>query len=174
MENTIEEKRIITENVELLKWYFSKDKNILDDEGKNKIFALLSLSIYEDPFVFLRIFKYITNTRKTDEQEIIYKILIHFMGILIPDIIMANIDEFIQLGKKDDVLYYLQCSPITKRISRWIDHKAKQDSDFKSLYAGELIKSPINRVTKYKLKDNNYTELLENILDDSNFNNIQI
>jgi len=173
MEN-IEEKVVITYNVDLLKWYFNKDKNILKDLEKEKLFNILAACIYEDPLVFFRIFLFIANTRKTDDEEIIFKILVHFIGVLTPDVVMANLEKFIQFGKKSDVLYFIKVPALTKRIVTWVNHKSKEDKYYKDLYAGNLKKSEINTITNYSLIDNNFVLLLENILDDSNFNGIQI
>ena len=174
METIEEEKIIITENVDLLKWYFKKNKNILDDKEKEKLFNLLSASIYEDPLVFFRIFLYIVNTRKTNEQEICFKIMIHFIGILVPEVVMANLQKFIDFGSKSDVLYYIKVPALTKRIVTWVNHKSKEDNDFKILYEGTLITQKIKRKIKYTLENKNYISLLEKILDDSEFNGIQI
>lgn len=174
METINEEKIIITQNIELLKWYFDKNKNILKDIEKEKIFNLLSACIYEDPLVFFRIFLFIANTRKTDEQEIVFKTIVHFVGILVPEVVMANIEKFIQFGSKTDVLYYIKVPALTKRIVIWVNHKSNSDEDFKTLYQGTLIKSKINREINYTLENKNYISLLEKILDDSKFNGIQL
>lgn len=173
MEN-IEEKIIITENIELLKWYFEKNKPVLNDEEKEKLFNLLALCIYEDPQIFFRIFCFITNTRNTDEQEICYKIMVHFIGILAPEIVMANLNKFINLGSKTDVLYYIKVSSLTKKIVTWVNHMSKSDNDFKTLYDGTLIDNKINKQIFYSLENENYIQLLEKILDDPLFNGIQL
>jgi len=174
METINEEKIIITQNIELLKWYFDKNKNILKDIEKEKIFNLLSACIYEDPLVFFRIFLFIANTRKTDEQEIVFKTIVHFVGILVPEVVMANIEKFIQFGSKTDVLYYIKVPALTKRIVTWVNHKSKTDKDFKTLYNGTLIDTKITKQISYNLEKNNYVLLLEKILDDSLFNGIQL
>lgn len=172
-----EENNIITHNVNLLNWYFQRNKNITSDEEKQKLFSIMSLALVEDPMCFIRIFLYIANTRQRDEEEIAYKIMIHFLGIMIPECVMANIDLFINLGKKDDILYFLQCPSLSDRVFTYIRHKTKSDSDFIKLTQGELIKKPIKRRIYYRpklFKQNTWSVFLNKILDDPTFNGITV
>lgn len=178
MEETLTEKKAIFYNVELLKWYFQQHKLVLNDTEKQKIFSILSYSILEEPYIFMRILLYIANTRRSNEEEICYKILIHFLGTMFPEMAIANFDLFIKLGKKDDILYFMQCSNITQRVVTYINHKAKQDDDFKSLLDGKVIGIPIDRQVRYKPKlsrrHHRWDVFLTKILDDSVFNGITI
>ena len=170
-------KHVISDNLVFLEWYFKGEKNLLSDAEKQRIFSFMTYSSIEDPYCFLRIMLYIANTRRTDEQEIFYKIVIHFLGTMYPEIVMANLELFIKLGKKDDVLYFLQCPGITARVSTWIKHKAKEDPDFNMLLDGKLIGKKINRVVRYKpklTKNSKWDVFLYKILDDPNFNGITI
>lgn len=172
-----EHKHTIAYNVDLMKWYFTKNKNIISDDEKDKVFHLMSYAFLEDHYCFMRLMLYIANTRKTDEQEISYKIMIHFLSILFPDITLANIDMFLTLGKKDDVLYFLQCANISANVLRYINHKAKTDSDFKILLNGKMIKKKIERKIKYKpdFKSNTtWNDFMFNLLDDPIFNGVTL
>lgn len=179
MENNTEgiEQHVIAYNVDLLKWYFTKKKNITSDNEKQKLFNILSRALIEDPHCFIRICLYIANTRKTDEEELSYKILIHLIGSVTPEIILGNLELFLQLGKKDDILYFIQIPSITERIIKYVKHIVKTDSDYEKLQMGTLINAPINKKVFYKPKmklDNTWTTLLHQILDDTTFNGIQI
>jgi len=169
---------IISDNLIFLNWYFKEQNiDILHDNEKQRIFSFLTYSMLEDPYCFLRIMLYIANTRKTDKQEILYKIIIHFLGTMFPEIVMANLELFIKLGKKDDVLYFLQCPGITERVITWIKHKAKEDMDFKILLDGKMIGTKIKRVIRYKpklTKDSKWDIFLFKILDDTTFNGITV
>lgn len=172
-----DDKHVISDNLVFLEWYFKGQKNVLDDNEKQRIFSFMTYSSIEDPYCFLRIMLYIANTRHTDEQEIFYKIVIHFLGTMYPEIVMANLELFIKLGKKDDVLYFLQCPGITARVSTWIKHKAKEDPDFNMLLDGKLIGKKINRVVRYKpklTKNSTWDVFLYKILDEPVFNGIII
>lgn len=171
------EEKIITNNITLLNWYFKYNGNIILNEEKEKLFNILTLAILEDPYIFIRIVLYIANTRKTNKQEIQYKLLLHFISTMFPEIVMANIQLFINLGKKDDILYFLQTPNITERIITWIKHKSKLDNDFNTLLNGELINSKINRIIYYKPKLNKKAKwdiFLYKILDDPTFNGITV
>ncbi len=179
MENNTEgiEQHVITYNVDLLVWYFTKNKNITSDIEKQKVFGILSYALLEDPHCFMRIVLYIANTRKTDEEELSYKILIHLLGSVTPEIILANLELFLKFGKKDDILYFIQIPSITERIIKYVKHIVKTDSDYEKLQMGTLINAPINRVVSYKPKmklDNTWTLFLNQILDDPIFNGIII
>lgn len=181
MEETITQevttKKPIFYNVELLKWYFSKGKHILTDLEKQKIFSIFSYSMLEDPYIFMRVILYIANTRRSNEEEIAYKILVHFLGTMFPEICMANLDLFMKLGKKDDILYFMQCNNITQRVVTYINHKAKQDDDFKILLNGEVIGMPVDRQVRYRpkmKKGHRWDVFLIKILDDVTFNGITI
>jgi hypothetical protein len=171
------EQHVIKYNVNLLQWYFKKNKKVLEEKEKEYIFSLMSYSFLEDHYCFMRILLYIANTRKTDEQEITYKIIIHFLCIMFPDIVMANIDMFLNLGKKDDVIYFLQCSNMSAMILKYVNHKAKQDDDFKILLTGELIKKNQSVFIKYKPKFKSklvWTVFLNQLLDDPILNGITL
>lgn len=170
-----EPRHFISDNLIFLEWYFNGDINLLNDSEKQRIFSFLTYSILEDPHCFLRIMLYIANTRKTDKEEIFYKIVIHFLGTMFPELVLANMELFIKLGKKDDVLYFLQCPGITERVITWIKHKAKKDSDFNILLDGKIIGKKINRVIRYKpklKKDCKWDIFLFKILDDPTFNGL--
>ena len=173
-----EEKKIITHNIDLLKWYFLNEMCTDIKEEQRKAFNIMALAISEDPAIFMRIMLYIANTRKTVEQELSYKIMIHFICSMNPDWTMANIQLLINLGKKDDVLYFLQSPILTKRVLTWTNHKAKEDIEFKTMIeTGQLINTPIKRIIKYKPKlGKNYkwSIFLFKILDDPNFNGITL
>lgn len=164
-------------NMLLLKWYFLKNKNIISDQEKEKSFAYMTYAIAEDPYCFMRILLYIANTRKTDEQELTYKILIHFLGTMFADATMANLDLILSLGKKDDIIYFLQCPNIAKRISTFINHKSKEDPDYLILIDGKLINKKIERKVYYKpkfSKNSKWDLFLYKILDEPNFNGITL
>lgn len=173
----VEEKKHIKDNITLLNWYFKYNVNITQDQEKEKLFSILTLAITEDPYIFIRIMLYIANTRKTDKQEIQYKLLIHFIASMFPELTMANLDLFINLGKKDDILYFLQTPNITERVITWIKHKAKLDNDYNILLNGTMINKNINRIIYYRPKLNKKSKwniFLFKILDDPNFNGITI
>lgn len=170
-------KHVISDNLIFLEWYFNGDSVMFNDTEKQRIFSFMTYSTLEDMHCFLRIMLYIANTRKTDRQEIFYKVVIHFLGTMYPEIIMANLELFINLGKKDDVLYFLQCQGITERVITWIKHKAKEDPDFSILLDGKMIGSKINRKVYYKpklAKNSKWNVFLFKILDDPTFNGITI
>lgn len=177
METTITEKKAIFYNIELLKWYFQRGKHVLQDEEKQKIFSILSYSVLEEPYIFMRIMLYIANARRSNEEEISYKILVHFLGTMFPEMCMANLDMFMSLGKKDDILYFMQCSNITQRVITYINHKAKIDDEFKTLLEGSVIGMPIDRQVRYKPKlkrGHKWDVFLMKILDDPLFNGITL
>lgn len=176
-ENLIDDNHYIKANIMLLDWYFRGNFNILDDKEKQRIFSFMTYAMIEDPYCFMRIILYIANIRKTDKQEIFYKIIIHFLSTMFPEIVMANLELFITLGKKDDILYFIQSPGISARIITWINHKAKEDPDFNILLSGKMINKPIKRVIRYipKLrKDNKWTIFLYKILDEPLLNGITI
>lgn len=167
----------IRSNLIFLDWYFNNTANILVDDEKQKIFATLTHSVLEDHHCFMRIVLYIANTRSTDRQEIFYKTIIHFISTMFPEIIMANLELFVKLGKKDDVLYFVQCPGISQRVSTWIKHKAKEDTDFCMLLDGTLIGTHINRIIRYKPKfgkTKKWDIFVYKILDDPSFNGITL
>lgn len=180
MEETVTTKIVkkpIFHNVELLKWYFTKNKHILTDEEKQKIFSILSYSVLEEPYIFMRILLYIANSRRSNEEEIAYKVLIHFLGTMFPEMCFANLDLFMKLGKKDDILYFMQCNNITQRVVTYINHKAKEDDEFKILLDGKVIGMPIDRQVRYKpklKKGHRWDVFLMKILDDPLFNGITL
>jgi hypothetical protein len=171
------ERHTISDNIIFLEWYFKGDMNLLNDNEKQRIFSFMTYATLEDPYCFLRIMLYIANTRRTDRQEIFYKIVIHFLGTMYPEVVMANLELFIKLGKKDDVLYFLQCQGITERVITWIKHKAKEDKDFQTLLDGKMIGLKIDRKVYYKPKLTKYhtwDKFLYKILDDATFNGITL
>jgi len=174
MENSTN-KKTIKFNTSVLNWYLNEDKvkQIHDDKYREKIYSLFTNAAYEDPLVFMRIVLYIANTRTKDDEIIGYKSLLHFLGILLPQFVLNNIDLILKLGNKNDVLYFLSIPNIQKRIIKFIEYKSKYDSDYKDLLNGNVIKTKINRVIKYN-KENNVVTLLQNILDDPNFNGINV
>jgi len=170
-------KHVISDNLVFLEWYFKGDNVMFNDTEKQRIFSFMTYSTLEDMHCFLRIMLYIANTRMTDRQEIFYKIVIHFLGTMYPEIIMANLELFVNLGKKDDVLYFLQCQGITERVVTWIKHKSKEDPDFSVLLDGKMIGGKINRTVYYKPKlkrKSKWDVFLFKILDDPTFNGITI
>lgn len=188
---TLENKKTITDNLELLKWYLNKDENRsqFDPENeKEELFYFLSICLYEDPFVFFRILLYVANTRTSTSEEIIYKQMLHFLSVLAPQYLLANMDLLIKFGYKNDILILLTASNIRNRVIKFITHLSKTDDDFKTLLNGKLIEKNRNTIIKYKEKsplqidkyinnidDNSeIIELLENILDDPNLNGISM
>jgi hypothetical protein len=174
IEEELQENNTIQYNYHFLKWYYTSTKNIMDDKERDKVFSLLTYSFLEDPLCFLRIMLYIANTRRSDSQEISYKVIIHFLGVMFPEVLYANLDLFIKLGNKKDTLYFLQCNTLTPRVLKWVRHMAKEDNDFEQLNKGIMIdvKSPIT--IRYKARNKDFKSLLEKILDDPSFNNIII
>lgn len=162
----------ITENIEVLKWFYSEEKELTEDE-KSSIFVTLSLAYAEDAHAFLRVFKYMTNKRKGSLQEQRYRVIIHFLSVMIPNIVMANLEDFIQLGYKNDVIYYAMTPSLTKHILKYVNHKARMDKDFKSLIdTGKMMNVSNPPSIDFDLIDNDYVKLMENILDEPAFNNI--
>jgi hypothetical protein len=177
METTITKKSIYY-NVELLKWYFTRGKAITSEEEKQKAFSILSYSVLEDPYIFMRIMLYVANARRSDEEELSFKLLVIFIGTMFPEMAMANLDLFMKLGKKDDILYFIQCPNIAPRVIKYIKHKAKMDEEFNILLNGEVIGIPIDRQVRYKpkmkLKNHRWDIFLFKILDDALFNGITL
>ena len=172
-----EQQRVIAYNVDLLQWYFTKNKHIISDQEKDRLFSIMSYAMMEDTHCFMRVLLYIANTRVRDEEEIAYKILLHFLGVMSPEIVMANIDMLLTFGRKDDILYLLQCTNITDRILTFLKHKAKEDPDFATLMEGTQIKKPSKRVAYYRPKfnkDNTWSVFLTKLLDDPKFNGISL
>ena len=170
-------KHTLNHNANFIAWYFSKKSTILDEKSKQMIFANLTQAMLEDPYCFMRIMLYIANIRSTDREEIFYKIIVHYLGTMFPEIMLANIELLTKLGKKDDVLYFLQCPNITARVMTWIKHKAKMDTDFAKLMEGTLIGNPIKRVARYRpklSKNNKWDVFIYKILDDAAFNGITL
>ena len=173
----MEEQHIIKYNVLLLKWYFKKNKNILDEKEKEYIFNLMTYSFLEDSYCFMRIMLYIAHTRNNDEKEIAYKIMVHFLGTMFPEIVLANLDMFVKLGKKNDVLYFVQIPSISQRVGKWIKHIAKSEPIFNNLLNGKLINEPRELNIYYQPKWNNknkWTILINKILDETLFNGITL
>lgn len=143
-------KKTIFWNVQLWKWYFTYDKNILNENEKNKLFAILVSASGEDIKLFMRFFLYIANTRN-NINEINYKIICHFVSLMYPDMLMLNIEHIIRLGKKDDILYLMP--NMAEKILKWVKVKVKEDSSFNSLLIdGKIIGQPIKRIIRYKPK----------------------
>lgn len=171
------EPRIIKYNLLFLKWFFSKNKNIFNERDKEYAFNIMSQSVVEDPYIFMRCVLYIANVRTTDEQEIIYKTIMHFLCTMFPDFLMNNIELLLKLGKNDDVLYIIQSKVLTAKILTQINHKIKIDKTetFIKLQNGEEINEKIKRVIYYKPKFNknyNQTDFLYKILDEPKLNGI--
>ena len=140
-------------NTLLFKWYFQpRQGHKLDDQEKQLIFDLMSCAALEDIYIFTRFVLYIGNTRKGDVQEILYKIICHFLGTMWPDFVIANLHHFTRLGKKDDVLYFLQIPGMTAKVATWIKHEARADSDFQILLDGSPINGKVDRQIYYKPK----------------------
>lgn len=176
-DNKHDNKHVINANLLFIDWYFRGEGNILDEREKQRIFNFMTYAMIEDPHCFMRIVLYIANTRVTDKQEIFYKIIIHFMGTMFPEIIMNNIELLTKLGKKDDVLYFVQCPGISARVITWIKHISKQDPDFNTLLNGKMIGSKIERVIRYRPKfgkDYKWNVFLFKILDEPKLNGILI
>jgi hypothetical protein len=92
---------------------------------------------------------------------------------MIPNLILANIEELINLGYKNDVIYYSMTPSFTKSILKYVNHKSKFDEDFKSLITtGKMMNKTKYIFLTFKLENENYIKLLENILDEPIFNNI--
>jgi hypothetical protein len=111
---------------------------------------------------------YIANNREKDIDEVLYKIIIQFITTMNPEIVMANIDIFLKNGKKTDVLYFLQCPAITKKVTTYINHRAKNEQIFSDLLNGKITTERINRL-KYPKKT---SELFYKILDEPKFNGL--
>lgn len=176
-EQPIQESISIIYNIELLKWYFETHKDINGDDDKQRIFSIFSYSMIEEPYIFMRILLYIANTRHTDEQEIAFKTLVIFLGTMFPELCMANLDLFMKLGKKDDILFFMQCPNISARVIKYVKHKVKEDADFQILLDGTIIDKPIKRIVRYKpkmKKGHSWSVFLNKILDDPAFNGITI
>ncbi len=170
-----DEQKTIYYNYILLEWYIKDSKKImLDDNHKQKIFSLMSNAYLEDPYCFLRIMLYIANTRSKDSDEIAYKIMIHFLGIMMPDVIMNNIELFTTIGKKMDVIYFLQCNVLTNKVLKWIRHKAKYDNDYAVLSSGKFIDVKSIYKIRYKAKRSDIKSLLLKILDEPLFNGLMV
>lgn len=169
-------KKGIYYNVLFFKWYFSpREKHLLNDSEKEMIFNLMSCAALEDIYIFTRFVLYIANTRKSDVQEILYKIICHFLGTMWPDFVIANLYHFIRLGKKDDILYFLQIPGMSAKVATWIKHEARSDDDFKILLEGTVIGKPPKRVIRYKPKlksKDTWSPFLFKLIDDPIYNGI--
>lgn len=165
-------------NILLLNVFFKNKSTNLSENDKEYIFGICSKAILEDPKIFMRILLYFANIRKGVIQEFFYKTLLIFLGTTFPEILMANIELIIKLGKKDDVLYIMQCPNLTEKIITYVKHKAKSDDeDFKTLLSGNTSKSKIKRIVRYLpkfKKENKWDIFLYKILDDANFNGILV
>lgn len=130
----MEEKRILYWNVQLWKWYFYYDKKGLGPESeREKAFTIMTMAADEDIRLFGRFVMYAANTRGRG-SELEYKTLCHFLGLMHPDFALANMDLFLSMGKKSDVLYFMPAMP--ERISKWVTFKSKYDTDLERLKAG--------------------------------------
>lgn len=166
----MDNKKQIIYNLLFLELY--KDKSKIEEYIKNEndvLFNILSMAYMEDIFIFFRILLYIANNRKNDVDEVFYKIIIQFIASMNSDVIMANIDIFLKNGKYADVLYYLQCPSLTKKINTYIKSKSNNNKIFKKLLKGKIPKEKIKRI---KFKKTNTKDLLIEILDCVNFNGI--
>ena len=177
LEDKTEGKKIIIHNLEFLKWYLEIKPEDFEleyksEEKSKELFYLFTNCVYEDPFIFLRLILYIANTRTELYQEFIYKTVLHFIGVLVPQYLLSNLDMIIEFGYKNDVLYLLSTPNIQNRIIKYVEHKSKEDKDFKILLNGTMLDKIRNIVCKYKTKEP--ITLLENILDDPLFNGISV
>lgn len=176
--NTLEQDyTIIKHNIYLLNYMYRKNTLKLEynNSEKEKIFSLITNSIFEDPYCFMRILLYYANTRKTTYQELFYKYLIHVTATVAPLYILSNLDLICELGRKEDCLYFLTNPNTRERTIKWIDHKAKLDKDFETLKSGNMIHTKSNIITRYKPKtgkNHKMSEFLEKVLADPNFNGI--
>lgn len=169
-------KKGIYYNVLLFKWYFkTKQKPSLDDKEKQLIFDLMSCAALEDIYIFTRFVLYIANTRKTDAEELLYKIICHFLGTMWPDFVIANLHHFTRLGKKDDVLSFLSIPGLSAKIAVWIKSESKSDPDFQTLMNGTVIGGKIKRQAYYKPKLNSkniWEPFLMKLISDPIYNGI--
>lgn len=170
----MEQKRTIFWNVQLWKWYFTYSKDITNDTEKDKLFALLVSASGEDIKLFMRFFLYVANTRNY-YQEIGYKTMCHFISLMYPDMLMANIELLIKCGKKDDILYLMPNMHI--QLMRWMKHISKEDNDFKIMIEeGTIISDKIKRVCRYKpklTKNYKWSYFFEKLATDTNLNGLQ-
>lgn len=161
-------------NVQLWKWYFTYEKDLINDTEKDKLFGIMVSASGEDIKLFMRFFLYVANTRNF-YQEIAYKTMCHFISLMYPDMLMLNLELMIKLGKKDDILYLMPNLHV--QLLRWLKHKVKEDADFQYLMEeGKQIGKPINRVCRYKpktTKNYKWTYFFEKLASDHNLNGIQ-
>ena len=86
---------------------------------------------------------------------------------------MVNIELFITLAKKDDLLYLMPNMHV--QITRYIKHKVKEDEEYKKLLNGELTNNSINRICRYKPKKSKtykWSYFLLKLISDTNLNGI--
>lgn len=172
----IEEPRMgIVYNLKFLEWFFQIDKKY-DDKEKEYMFNVMSYASLEEPYIFMRIILYIANTR-SKSQELHYKQILHFLCVMYPEWILANLHLLLSLGSKNDILFLIQSNTITPRLLTWVKHQAKIDPDFAHLMTGEVIDKPIKRVIRYKpklVKNTKWSIFLNKILDDPKLNGIAL
>lgn len=169
-----QEKKTIFWNLQLWKWYFTYDKNLMNDSEKDKLFAIMVSSSGEDIKLFMRFFLYVANTRNF-YKEVEYKTMCHFISLMYPDMLMANIELVVKLGKKDDILYLMP--NLHAQVLKWVRHKIKNgDTELATMVEeGKPIGDKIKRVCRYKPKETkNYkwTYFFEKLAMDHQLNGI--
>jgi len=164
-------------NLQFVEWYFNTSKVILDlknEHNKDKILNIFTLAIGEDPYAFTRFVLWIANTRKNSYQEIVYNAICHYIAIFWPHFLAANLHLFMQIGRKDDILYFLKVPQIQQKIYTWIKIQAKDDKDFQHLIENGTIIGKRSKIKiRYKPVKKDYVTFLDKVLDDPNFNGIQ-
>lgn len=164
-------------NLELVGWFFDKNRVMLDlknENDKQELLNKFTLAIGEDPYAFTRFMLWIANNRKKGYQEIIYNAMCHYLAIFWPHFLVINLHLIIQFGKKDDILYFLKVPQIQAKIYKWIKHHSESDPDYKQmLETGQVIGKCQKRVARYQPKNKDWATFLDKILDDPIFNGIQ-
>lgn len=170
-----QERKVIFWNVQLWKWYFTYEKNLMSDVEKDKLFAIMVSASGEDIKLFMRFFLYVANSRNF-YQEVAYKTMCHFISLMYPDMLMANIELLITLGKKDDILYLMP--NLSASILKWLRHKVKMGDTQYSIMVeeGKQIGDSVKRVCRYKpqkTKNYKWTYFFEKLAMDHHLNGIQ-
>ena len=169
----MENKKIIHWNVQLWKVYFYQELDWNNTNHKENMMNILTAAASEDMKLFMRFFLYVANTRNAS-TEIKYKFMCHFLGSMFGDIVLANIELIIKLGRKNDVLFFTPSIP--ELMVKWVNHKAKTDDDYKILLEGKQIEKKIDRMVYYKpkyTKNYKWQFFFEKIASDPTFNGIQ-
>ena len=145
----------------------------MNDNHTENMLGIMTAAASEDMKLFMRFFLYVANTRNK-YTELHYRFMCHFLGTFFKDVVYANIELIIRLGKKNDVLYFTPALP--KEMMKWVKHKAKIDDDYKVLLEGKQIETPIERKVYYKpkyTKNYKWQFFFEKIAGDPTFNGIQ-